>query len=48
MNIRKGIDDRENRDEHGNEIRGTRRRKVRVINNEYESNSWSEDIAEDI
>ena len=45
--LHKKINDRENNDEHGNEIRGIRKRKIRIIDNEYENNSSSETIAED-
>ena len=44
--IHKEINDRENNDEHGDEIRGIKKRKIRIINSECESNSWIEDIAE--
>ena len=47
ISIHKEINDRESSDEHRDEIRGIRRRKTRIIGNEYEINSSNEDIAED-
>ena len=45
--IHKEINDRENNNKHGDEIRNIKRRKIRIINSECESNSSSEDITED-
>ena len=37
--IHKRINDRENNNEHGNEIRDIKRRKIGIINSECESNN---------
>ena len=41
--IHKKINDRENNDEHGDEIRGIKRRKIRIIDSECKSNNLNGD-----